>query len=87
VRTQLKAAQIADQIKHGGQKMPAFGDSLSQDEIMQLVSFLRAKHPRAKSPRVAVPATGNSLSNPAQQGRFSSATITLALNPLSVACG
>ena len=66
VRTQLKAAQIAEQIKNGGQKMPPFGDSVSQDEILQLVSFLRMKHPDAKTPAVVVPATGNSLSNPAQ---------------------
>ena len=44
VRKSMKAPQIASQIENGGQKMPAFGDSLSPGEISQLVSFLRAKH-------------------------------------------
>src|SRR5689334_15615430 len=38
--------KVTDQILNGGQKMPPFRDSLSDDEIQQLVTFLRAKdHP------------------------------------------
>ena len=44
VRKTLKAPQIASQIQNGGQKMPAFEDSLSHDEVLQLVAYLRAKH-------------------------------------------
>lgn len=44
VRKTMKPAQISDQIKNGGQKMPSFEDSLSTDEIAQLVAYLRAKH-------------------------------------------
>jgi mono/diheme cytochrome c family protein len=62
VRKSLKAPQIAGQIENGGQKMPAFKDSLSQDEVDQLVSFLRAKH-RPVPPLAPVSAP---LSNPAQ---------------------
>ncbi len=40
------AAKMTDQILSGGQKMPPFRDSLSDEEIAQLVAFLRAKdHP------------------------------------------
>ncbi|MFP5234668.1 MAG: c-type cytochrome [Acidobacteriota bacterium] len=35
--------KMTDQILNGGQKMPPFADSLSDDEIAQLVAFLRAK--------------------------------------------
>ncbi len=44
VRKTMKPAQITDQIKNGGQKMPSFEDSLSDDEIAQLVAYLRARH-------------------------------------------
>ena len=44
VRKHLKADQIANQIKEGGQKMPAFKESLSDDEVTNLVAWLRAKH-------------------------------------------
>ena len=43
VRKKLSASQVSDQIVHGGQGMPAFGDSLKADEVEDLVSFLRAK--------------------------------------------
>ncbi len=65
VRKKLKAPQIASQIKNGGQKMPPF-DSLSDDEVARLVSYLRAKHRPAPPPAVAEP-TSPPLSNPAQQ--------------------
>lgn len=43
LRKKLSADKIRDQIVHGGQGMPAFGDSLKDDEVDDLVSFLRAK--------------------------------------------
>jgi len=36
--------KITEQILDGGDKMPPFRDSLSDDEIAQLVSYLRARH-------------------------------------------
>jgi len=56
VRKKMKAPQIADQIKNGGQKMPSFEDSLSSDEIAQLVAYLRAKHRPLPAPLPAQPA-------------------------------
>jgi mono/diheme cytochrome c family protein len=61
-RKRLKPEQIAGQIKNGGQKMPAFGDSLSDEEVTNLVAWLRAKHRP-----VAPPApTSAPVSNPEQ---------------------
>jgi mono/diheme cytochrome c family protein len=37
-------AKITDQILNGGQKMPAFSDTLTDDEAGKLVAWLRAKH-------------------------------------------
>lgn len=66
VRKRLKAAQIVDQIENGGQKMPSFQDSLTKDEVIQLVQFLRAKH-RPAPPPVPAPAPIKSpMVNPAQ---------------------
>jgi len=42
--------KIARQILNGGQKMPPFGESLTDDEIAQLVAYLRAKHPPVPPP-------------------------------------
>jgi mono/diheme cytochrome c family protein len=65
-RRELKAAQIASQIEDGGQKMPSFKDSLSQDEVAQLVAFLRAKH-KPFAPPASTPAqVPGSVSNPVQ---------------------
>lgn len=54
LRKKLSAAKINDQIVHGGQGMPAFGDSLQPNEVDELVEFLRAKKwitpPAAKEP-------------------------------------
>lgn len=36
--------KITQQILDGGQKMPPFGDSLSDPEVAQIVTFLRSKH-------------------------------------------
>jgi mono/diheme cytochrome c family protein len=37
-------AKIAAQILNGGQKMPPFSDSVTDQEAAQLVAYLRAKH-------------------------------------------
>jgi mono/diheme cytochrome c family protein len=37
-------AKITGQILNGGQKMPSFGDSVADDEVAQLIAYLRAKH-------------------------------------------
>jgi mono/diheme cytochrome c family protein len=37
-------AKISGQIMNGGQKMPPFGDSLTDAEIAQLVAYLRARN-------------------------------------------
>ena len=37
-------AKITGQILNGGQKMPSFRDSLTDDEVTQLIAYLRAKH-------------------------------------------
>ncbi|UWZ83412.1 c-type cytochrome [Occallatibacter riparius] len=45
------ADKMTDHILNGGQKMPPFRDSLSDEEIAQLVAFLRAKdHPAPPPP-------------------------------------
>lgn len=36
--------KMTEQILDGGDKMPPFRDSLSDDEIAQIVAFLRARH-------------------------------------------
>ncbi len=56
LRRKLKPQQIEEQILHGGQAMPAFGDTLTHEEIESLVSFLRAKNwtpapPHAEQPQ------------------------------------
>lgn len=43
IRKRLKPDQIAEQIRHGGKQMPAFGDSLDEEQIADLVAFLDAK--------------------------------------------
>jgi len=43
VRKRMKAEQVEKQIHDGGKAMPAFGDSLTVDEIHVLVEFLRSK--------------------------------------------
>ncbi len=37
-------AQITNQILNGGEKMPPFSDSVTDEETAQLVAYLRAKH-------------------------------------------
>ncbi|WP_263357390.1 c-type cytochrome [Acidicapsa ligni] len=52
IRKTWKAPKIAEQIEKGGQKMPPFGDAVSNVELTQLVAYLRAKH-RPVAPPVA----------------------------------
>lgn len=54
VRKRRNRKSMVDQIRNGGMQMPAFGTALSQQEIDDLVSFLRAKR------KVIVPATPKS---------------------------
>jgi mono/diheme cytochrome c family protein len=42
-------AKITDQMINGSQKMPPFGDVLTDPEAAQLVAYLRAKHKPAPS--------------------------------------
>ena len=46
--------KITNQILNGGQKMPPFSDSLTDEQIAQLVAYLRAKQ-RPIPPTVATP--------------------------------
>ncbi len=55
LRKTMKPEQISNQILNGGRKMPAFEDSLSKDEVGQLVAYLRAKH-RPTPPAAVEPA-------------------------------
>jgi mono/diheme cytochrome c family protein len=50
-------AKITTQILNGGQKMPPFGDSLTDEQIAQLVAYLRAKTRPVPPPPPAQPAT------------------------------
>jgi mono/diheme cytochrome c family protein len=52
--------KITDQILNGGQKMPPFRDSLTDEQIAQLVAYLRAKH------RPVPPPTTSPAAPPAQ---------------------
>jgi mono/diheme cytochrome c family protein len=66
VRKIMKPAQVTGQIENGGQKMPSFSDSLSHDEVAQLVAFLRAKHRPAPAPLPEPAKTAPAVSNPGQ---------------------
>ena len=46
------AARITNQILNGGQKMPPFRDSLDDEEVADLVAYLRAKSRPAPPPPV-----------------------------------
>jgi ubiquinol-cytochrome c reductase cytochrome b subunit len=43
VRKELRPAEIAQQIRDGGNNMPPFGDALTSDEITSLVVYLHSK--------------------------------------------
>ena len=45
--------KITDQILNGGQKMPPFRESVTDDEAAQLVAYLRAKNRPAPPPSSA----------------------------------
>lgn len=45
-------AKLTDQILNGGKKMPPFSDSLSDQDVAQIVAYLRAKH-RPPAPPLA----------------------------------
>ena len=36
--------KMRDQLLNGGEKMPSFADSLTDDEITKIIAYLRAKH-------------------------------------------
>lgn len=50
LRKNMKADAVAKQIKDGGKTMPPFGDALSDQQIQDLVKFLRARHPKFQAP-------------------------------------
>jgi mono/diheme cytochrome c family protein len=61
VRKKLTAEQITGQIEKGGMKMPSFADALTEDEVTELVAFLRSRH----RPAIPPPAPASApVSNP-----------------------
>jgi mono/diheme cytochrome c family protein len=66
VRQKLKASQIADQIENGGQKMPSFKEAVSNEEVAELVAYLRAKHRPVPAPIPAPAQTPAPVINPGQ---------------------
>lgn len=42
--------KLTSQILNGGQKMPPFRDSVTDDEVIQLIAYLRAKNKPVPSP-------------------------------------
>ena len=54
--------RIEQQIREGGNGMPAFGDALQADEIKSLVDFLSAKRKATKTP----PSSSNKPGSPAK---------------------
>ena len=66
LRKKFPANRVHDQIVHGGQGMPAFGDALQPPEVDALVAFLRNKRwitppqppttPAAPAPQTPAPA-------------------------------
>jgi mono/diheme cytochrome c family protein len=52
--------KITSQILNGGQKMPPFRDSVTDDEVIQLIAYLRAKNkpdPPPATPQDSAPAS------------------------------
>jgi mono/diheme cytochrome c family protein len=66
VRKSWKPAQIRDQIENGGQRMPSFSDSVTEDEVSQLIAYIRAKKRRVPPPVTSSTPIPETLSNPAQ---------------------
>lgn len=50
-------AKITNQILDGGQKMPPFRESLTDDEVTQLVAYIRAKHKPPPPPAAPPPSS------------------------------
>jgi mono/diheme cytochrome c family protein len=68
VRKRMNKAQITLQIHNGGLMMPAFGNSLTDPQIQDLVAYLRAKRkvivrPPMPRPEPPSPATAGSDAN------------------------
>lgn len=53
-----KKKEISRQIREGGKEMPAFGDSLKDEEVEQLVAFLSAQKKKGVKPVKAAPGAG-----------------------------
>jgi mono/diheme cytochrome c family protein len=53
--------KITSQILDGGQKMPPFRDSVTDDEVIQLIAYLRAKSKPAPPPAASQDATPASV--------------------------
>jgi mono/diheme cytochrome c family protein len=66
VRKTWKPAQIHEQIMNGGQRMPSFSDSVSEDEVTQLIAYIRAKKRPVPPPVTSSAPDQAPLSNPAQ---------------------
>ncbi len=56
------AARMTTQILNGGQKMPPFRESLDDNQIADLVAYLRAKH-RPEPPAAPAAASAPSSTN------------------------
>ncbi len=54
-------AKISDQILNGGQKMPPFADSLTDQQVAQIVAYLRARR------KPVVPPSGGPATVPAAE--------------------
>lgn len=52
-------AKLTDQILNGGQKMPPFRDSVTDDEVSQLIVYLRAKNKPVPPPSTEGSASGS----------------------------
>lgn len=59
----LTDEKLTSQILDGGQKMPPFRDSVTDDEVTSLIAYLRAKN----KPEPPAAATGDSTQAPPQQ--------------------
>lgn len=46
--------KITSQILHGGQKMPAFDESVTDQEAAELVAYLRARHRPVPPPALPI---------------------------------
>lgn len=53
--------KITNQILNGGQKMPPFSDSVSDDEVTDLIAYLRAKNKPVPPPATSQDATPASV--------------------------